>query len=334
LPRHFFGEQMQKGLKWLLRKSRPLFHYTTAQGLLGIVQNRCLFATHAEFSNDSTECKLLLPLLEEIFVREYEQLVPKLIDRGQMAAEFLKEHGTNVYKLEAKNSARVMLKATNNVAPYFITSFCIHPRSSYEYQNGLLSQWRSYARGGFAIEFDEREIDDLTAQENKNWRYQGIITDTVVYDNHAEKVSSEKFEGMAGAFMRAILPEHPDNDEILGTSKVEDFAHPFLSVAPFLKHSGFKEEAEYRIVVLCNRPNKSDPDDKRLAKKIRFRSKADGNVVPYIALYEDRKEPLPIKAVIVGPHSQQENQVAAVELLLEQNQINADVRRSDIPFRD
>jgi hypothetical protein len=326
--------KVPQNLKTLLKRSRSLFHYTGASGLLGIVQSRSLFASHAEFSNDSSECKLILPHLEKILADEYARLVPKLIARRQMSPEILQEYGSNVYQMEAQNSVRVMLKAVNNVAPYFITSFCIHAKGDDEYENGLLSQWRSYARGGFAIEFDEKEIDQLNREEDKNWRYQGIITDAVTYDKHAEKVRPEKFKGMAGAFMRSIVPDRPDNDEVLGTSKIEDFAHPFLSIAPFLKHPGFREESEYRIVVLCNRPERTEPGDDRPTKEIRFRSKAEGNVVPYISLYEGLRRQLSIKAVIVGPHSRQDNQVSAVELLLEQNQIHAVVRRSKTPFRE
>lgn len=190
-----------------------------------------------------------------------------------------------------------MLKAVNATAPYFITSFCIHNEGDHAYSNGLLSQWRSYALGGFAIEFDELKIDELNNEESKGWRYQGMITDTVSYEDHETRVKPDQFKNMVGAFLRSILPKFqllPSNkrkelDEILGTAKINDFARPFLSVAPFLKHSGFKEEAEYRIVALCNRSTNFDPGDERKIKTFHFRSRPDGNVIPYITLYDDLK---------------------------------------------
>jgi hypothetical protein len=39
--------------------SRSLFHYTSARGLIGILGTQALFATHANFLNDSSECQLL-----------------------------------------------------------------------------------------------------------------------------------------------------------------------------------------------------------------------------------------------------------------------------------
>jgi hypothetical protein len=315
-------------------KSRSLFHYTTAQGLLGIVKDRCLFATHADFSNDSSECKLILPHLIKVVAEEYKQCVTRLIASRVMSEEILHEHGQGVFEEEARNTVGLMLQAVNNTAPYFITSFCVHDESSYEYSNGLLSQWRSYARGGFAIEFDEFAIDALNNEEMAGWCYQGMITNNVAYENHELHVKPSQFKGMAGAFLRAILPDNPKVDEILGTARIDDFARAFLSVAPFLKHFGFREESEYRIVALCSRPTRRDPGEKRANKEIQFRSRQDGNVIPYIALYEGLRKPLPIKSVIVGPHAHQENQRLAVELLLERYNVDADVRVSETPFRE
>jgi Protein of unknown function (DUF2971) len=236
-----------------------------------------------------------------------------------------------------------MLKATNKVAPYFITSFCIHDEDTYEYSHGLLSQWRSYALGGFAIEFDEFGIDELTKEESAGWRYQGIITNRVVYEDHEGHVQPDRFKGMAGAFLRTLLNEtvpilaglkRYKLEKILGKADLDDFGSPFLSVAPFLKHNSFDEECEYRIVALCNRPDISEQGDERQVKEICFRSRADGDIVPYIALFRGLGKPLPIKSIIVGPHARQENQRMAVELLLERYGIRADVRLSESPFRE
>ena|SRR5258708_29531485 len=158
------------------RKSRSLFHYTTAQGLLGIIGDDSLFATHADFLNDSSECKLILPFLIKILASDYERIIFKLIDLGVMSPDTLEDDGRMLFENEARKSVDAMLSAANATSPYFIASFCIHSKDAYEYSNGLLSQWRSYALGGFAIEFDEIEIDELNKEENAGWRYQGIIT--------------------------------------------------------------------------------------------------------------------------------------------------------------
>jgi len=68
------------------RKSRSLFHYTTAHGLLGIIKDRCLFATHASFLNDSSECRLVFPYVLKVVAAEYEQLYRKLVELKVMRA--------------------------------------------------------------------------------------------------------------------------------------------------------------------------------------------------------------------------------------------------------
>jgi hypothetical protein len=318
-----------------IQQSRPLFHYTTAQGLLGIVQDKCLFATHADFSNDSSECKLILPHLVGIIKEEYRRIVPELIALNIMSSEILRNHGEAVYEQEAENSVQAIIRATNNIAPYFITSFCIHEKGSDEYRSGLLSQWRGYGRGGFAVEFDELEIDELNKEERARWGYQGFISREVSYDDHEQQVVPEKFKGLAGAFLRQIIDEKSLNlTHILGSSRVEDFVHAFLSIAPLLKHRDFREEREYRIVALCNRRGNKEIKDHREFKDMRFRVRADSSVVPYIVLYEGRKEPLPIKSVIIGPHVRQEEQRVAIELLFERHDVAAEVRLSATPFRE
>jgi hypothetical protein len=324
-------------------KSRSLFHYTTAEGLLGIVRDRALFATHADFANDSSECRVILPYLTKILENEFSQIVPKLIKLKAMSHGILIDYGNSLYEEEARNCVRTMLRAANNTTPYFITSFCVHDKKDHAYSHGLLSQWRGYAVGGFAIEFDELSIDELNKEEHAGWQYSGILTNVVEYENHEDRVRSADFKGMAGAFLRTILQKElvsamlsgkrKELDDILGNAPMGRFTRPFLSVAPFLKHIGFSEESEYRILALCNRPTKSEPGDKRKIKKFNFKSRRDGNVVPYIAMYAGLGKPLPIKGIIIGPHAQQENQRTAVELLLEQHDIKAEVRVSATPFR-
>jgi hypothetical protein len=107
----------------------------------------------------------------------------------------------------------------------------------------------------------------------------------------------------------------------------------FCKVAPFLKHDGFQEEQEYRIVAARLRADSIAPKAKQRAKQIEFRSR-DGLIVPYIELFKDSKRSLPITSVIVGPHPSQDKQAAAVRMALDSNGFSkATVRLSEIPFR-
>jgi hypothetical protein len=302
---------------------------------------RIAASSHAEFSNDSSECKLVLPRLTKLLATDFEKFAPKLTELGVMDRRLLEIRGTDIYENEAQRCAQAMMQTANNLSPFFVTSFCIHDKSDYEYSNGLLSQWRAYARGGFAIEFDEHEVDDLSLRERRAWSYAAINTDVVSYENYDVRIDPDRFKGMAGSFLRNLLriDESPPQtinafDQIVGTEEIGSFVQPFLSVAPFLKHYGFREEAEYRIVAICNRPTRITADDKRPPKEIRYKTRRGADAIPYIALYESFDKALPIRAIIIGPHAEQENQRHAVELLLEQYGIDAEIRVSETPFRE
>lgn len=122
--------------------------------------------------------------------------------------------------------------------------------------------------------------------------------------------------------------------EILGNKTTQDFAHPYLITAPFLKDSSFEEEQEYRIVALCNRIGVTDPNDERRYKDLHFRTKLDGRITPYIKLFDQLEDDLPIKSIVVGPHPHQDAQLAAVHLVAEEHGIKCDIRPSRIPFRE
>lgn len=335
----------QNGSKVVLEKNRSLFHYTDANGLIGIIQSQSLFATHADFLNDSTECRSILAVLLPRLENELRELAPKLIKQGILHPSIQTDYGETIYRQEADNMLRAMVQAANNTAPFFITSFCIHDPGTQSYEHGLLSQWRGYARGGFAIEFDELGIDKRNLEERDKFCYAGILTNQVTYRDHDRNVPVERFSGLAGALLKGLLPESTEKiSEIFGEKVIDDFSRLFLSTAPFLKDPTFEEENEYRIVAMCNRPKMVEKKDQRIVKPIKFRSRPAGQVIPYVALYEqpnpafggDRqpKIKLPIKSIIVGPCHYQDSQRTALEILLEQAGFDIPVRFSKIPFRE
>lgn len=59
-----------------IAKSRSLFHYTTSDGLLGILGSGTLFASHYSFLNDTSEGNLLRGLLLPLLEKETRTFVP------------------------------------------------------------------------------------------------------------------------------------------------------------------------------------------------------------------------------------------------------------------
>lgn len=102
------------------------------------------------------------------------------------------------------------------------------------------------------------------------------------------------------------------------------------------KHRGFKEEREVRIVV----GEPSPKIQRELANEVTtpfrriYAFSRNGTVVPCIHLFEDQKlVTLPIRRIIVGPHLDKKQRRKAVEILLKNHGIDAEVTVSATPFR-
>src|SRR4051812_23669938 len=118
-----------------------LFHYTSPEGLIGIVKERCLWATSAFYLNDSQE---LLGGIE-IARKQLESIADESASQDQRAR-------INWLLHDIRNVGTVQSKAA------FICSL-----SS---ERDLLSQWRAYCRGGgFSIGFPADQLRDIAAAQ-------------------------------------------------------------------------------------------------------------------------------------------------------------------------
>ena len=84
------------------------------------------------------------------------------------------------------------------LAEPYVVSFCTHTNQrNYVKENGLLSQWRTDGdKGGFALIFDTRRIEEWMEIEPNNYHYAGWYLGEVVYDDQ-ENPFSEEFADLA-----------------------------------------------------------------------------------------------------------------------------------------
>ncbi|HMS84983.1 MAG TPA: DUF2971 domain-containing protein [Nitrospira sp.] len=295
-------------------------HYTTADGLNGIVSSKTLWATHAGFLNDSEEViGFFSNRLGMILKPELQRHVPESLE--QCLAEFL----------------AAFRKAQEQTQDHYVTSFCT-ACDEWVSQNGLLSQWRGYGQdGGYAIVFDTKGLDSLLRNDAGHYHdsEETLVFGDVQYDEGVEGLSFVRdkqilnhLQSVRDSFAECLKGEGP----------WEDYK-AFDSVAvlsTFWKHRGFNEEREVRIVI----GEPSPKTQRELANEVTtpFRKiyafARDGIAVPCIHLFEDQElETLPIRRIIVGPHLDKEKRRKAVEILLKNHGIDADVMVSATPFR-
>jgi hypothetical protein len=332
-----------------------LYHYTTWEGVLGILKTQSLWATHYKFLNDTSEIELFRPVLEEYLTPHLSEIMPELLalQQGYFIVPDYNERDSA--RLGANHSRKVVdAFYRNSTAEIYLLSFCA---DDHFHSNGLLSQWRGYGkRSGIAVVFGTKRLEDMIATERAAHEYSASGIADVVYQGedlpndfqyHMEKIKQGAIEF---CIKRA---RHREGDAPPEMPALEESAVPLISCMARYKHGGFKEEDELRGVFWLNDSRKSEiglsqerqreireARKKRPPKPRKFREN-NGLLVPYIDLFDEGRNldlatlkqediTLPIERIIVGPHPQKEQMVATLTVMLRNTDI--EVSASSIPY--
>jgi hypothetical protein len=198
----------------LLGRSPPktLYHYTTQDGLLGIVRAGELWATNVQYMNDTREFFLALELAAE----------------RVKAHRWAPEHSVN------RLSADIIQRLEQiKIAPVCAVSFCVNP--------DLLSQWRGYAgsTGGICLGFSSEALVNSAASIS------GALLATCIYRTKEQEKLIDEIIGLALEDVHR-LKNH--NDETIATAAA-NFIRVLLSCGALFKDEGFQEEAEWRLII-------------------------------------------------------------------------------------
>ncbi|MEQ8321049.1 MAG: DUF2971 domain-containing protein [Rhodospirillales bacterium] len=323
-------------------KYSELQHYTDAKGLKGILESQTLFATHFRDLNDSTELKLLPDRISKFIQPSIKKIIrDKTKDSFNLKRLLRKQGGLEKASTDiAKNFSTIRSQAAfssiGNIPPMtspFITSFCGYDDGTYEFAHGLLSQWRGYAQGGFAIIFDTRKLWELCQNETERYAYTTIMLDEVVYDD-----DEAKFDEEVRPFLKIIEREteaHLNGEELPKLSTEESAG--IIAQFARLKHRAFREEHEVRIAACPITPERYDwmVADKQdvgeyLVKRLR-QSATDASEKTQIVLFDDPpNSKLPIKRIIVGPQVNQTEATHFARSLAEK--FNIQIVKSETPL--
>ena len=151
---------------------KKLYHYTTYEGLQGILQTQSLWATNYKFLNDYSEIILFSDKLISYILPYVKKAYEKLIIDSPHVKEDLDRIGglDHVVKHDTKVFVDSQYHATGD--EIYIASFCGEHKNSFVNSNGLLSQWRGYGNGGgFALVFDTKKLEDMLEAESQKYEY-------------------------------------------------------------------------------------------------------------------------------------------------------------------
>jgi len=190
------------------RRPDLLYHYTTTQGLIGILDSDCLWATEVRFLNDVSEASYG----REVVLEALRAAIKAEQDKGRL------------------RNLRTALSYFTPRLGWDMSSIVV----CFSEQPDQLSQWRAYGRGGgFAIGFDRSALE----QERTFADAPAFYLVPVMYERSAQ------LRAAAGSIRQYL--DHPKMAKLESGEGVA--VALFLQVAVF-KNVAFEEEREWRAV--------------------------------------------------------------------------------------
>jgi hypothetical protein len=286
-----------------------LYHYTNTHSFRSILMGNSLWSTHYEDLNDATEFRHMREPLAKAMAERFEPVVEGLANANASAKELIRNDGGT--PRAAKRIARILGDALYRVTfreaenereqTTFVTSFCTHAGGSYEAGNGLLSQWRGYARdGGYCLVFDTARLEALIAEEQGAYLYWHLGFAPVHYFTDPQS--------LPGCFWELV---EQSKAVIEAALRRKDFGMtqlftPFVQSAASIKHRGFCEESEVRLIAmaataLTDQKLKGAEGYVSLPMKYIFTRDDGARKKRHISLFGAERSKLPVVRVIVGP---------------------------------
>jgi hypothetical protein len=317
-----------------------LYHYTTAQGLLGIVEGAALWATNADFLNDARELKYGRQELYDALRKRADELSP---EEPEVAGAKYSQAAVMRSAVDHLSPGGIFARREHHVV--YVACFCE--------EGDLLSQWRGYgAPGGYAVGFRASDlrlaapteagtragvhnamVDHMAQRAARRWRWlrrHGSEPDERLPPRISEaadllrvRYGDAAVEDAIATVLQRIAPEPVGHPGVQGYARAQSVVLPALAG---IKHDAFREEREWRLVVVTDEHVPS------------FRTGPLG-VTPYI---EVGYPPGAIADVVIGPGPETQVRERGVRQLLAKHATHQPpedggdavvVRSSVAPFR-
>jgi hypothetical protein len=332
-----------------------LYHYTDEAGLSGIIEHDNIWATHVRFLNDWTE-------LREAFREKYVEFLIDSFCEG-LPAGLDEDVRRIIDRISAKRNVGKILKiiespnSPNETFVFCLTGSAEAWQKSAPDPGDRLSQWRAYSHSsqGFSLGFDKKLLGERIELNN---RYAKASLLRCIYEEDERTAffreigrdASSLFEAQrqsdepTPAWFHTNKPDASEEYKKLNSyflSALSKATAEFFAKAAQIKHSGFREEFEWRIIFQAHKDalyrNPKNPSF------VKFRNGHFGRI-PYIEIPLSLKEidKSPLRRIIVGPGARSEDVKHSVELLLLGNGIQVrppddakgvEVSTSQIPYR-
>ncbi len=265
---------------------KPLFHYTTLEGLMGILETRSIWLSEIRCFKDAHEFQYGMSVISKAI----DEAIQGESDRS--VVKFLKQ-------------IPEMLALHADIYHVFVACFCE--------DGSLLSQWREYANngGGYALQL-EFSGDTCMALSPKPLEpyYQPRLLRVIYNPEEQRECLRAYLDLLSKAAGAAFSGWCPRNDAEFSPRSVE-VINPLMDLLVSFKHAAYEGELEWRVVYFKLPDCRNDC--------VQF--KTDNSVLkPYLPGYVFDNTPdgliFPLKRINFGPALDVVHTKAATELLL------------------
>lgn len=237
---------------------KEIYHYTSLEGLHGILTSNSLHFTNIYFLNDRAEMIYTYKVILELISNLEQEINAELYQKIKSRAEYIT--CPEYYQSESEVLFR---------EDFYIASFSIDPDS--------LALWNNYTKSvnkiGFNIKFPAYKL--VLHIENIN-------KDTSVYYSEVCYDVTEQQEMLKKTILKYNEKWNNTIDDEDRHQIIRDLWKNFIIYSLFFKHPQFAQEKEYRIVI----GNISHAED----KKLNFRCQ-HGLFIPYLQIgFPENKE--------------------------------------------
>lgn len=307
-----------------------LWHYTSVNGLMGIVQNTTsehgnlhFWFTRSDCLNDTSEGTHVLDLFNRICL--------ELLENKKISEAFYER----LQHIEIPTSHFISFPIPSD-EKYTHQSVLDCPKCdayicSFSLKEDSLDMWRYYSKGDggyalklFAFIFDEYKQYQYSDYDEKAV-FSNISSYKVIYDEATKRSMLENVILDTYAVYEQLKATDPDCEE-----NAIGFIKYALKIFQFqFKHDCYASEQEYRFVFYrpCNKPELLQND----LPEIKYRSQ-DGAIIPYLDITVNGGA-LYLSEVLISPYIKSKIVKNTTQEYLSQCGIDCEVRHSDLPVR-
>lgn len=304
-------------------QNKELYHYTSQDGLIGIFENRKIWATNIFYLNDQQEFINGWKSFFETFEKYKKD--GKFFNSFQMSIKQYFEHWKKI-GLENLNDIDF-----GKVEIYDFQSFVF----SLSVKPDDLNQWRAYAENasGFNIKF---KINDefFTKQTTHKDSIKNNLTktDCVILIKRCIYESQEKHE-----IINSLLDYYYAQFESNVHNWQIDLYFDIITLSYFFKNENFRDEQEYRFLVIYifdTYKKLNEEGTEKIQNKVKFR-KGKSLIIPYIELDTIYSN---IKGITIGPTPLKYHSIASMKRFIKNIMNESELQYfepelSSVPYR-